>query len=139
VTDRKPPKSYQGAKFRVVHCKGAPESYLTALNSVDKKKQASFTRGIIQQIERLANGHRMSKENFPQEGDLPKKAGQQKAKKFNALKRIPLRGYCWLSDRHDKTYFISHYVYKNYDALKGSDTNIVGKNWKRIEEDGNEC
>jgi hypothetical protein len=81
----------------------------------------------------------MSKENFPQEGDLPKKAGQQKAKKFNALKRIPLRGYCWLSDRHDKTYFISHYVYKNYDALKGSDTNIVGKNWKRIEEDGNEC
>jgi hypothetical protein len=93
---------------------------------------------MIQQIERLADGQRMSKENFPQEGNLPKRKGQQRAKKFNALKRIPIRGYCWLSDRCKNTYFISHYVYKDYDDLKDSDTKRVGANWRRIEEDGDE-
>ncbi len=134
--------SYKGSKFTVIHCEGALESYVTALNSVNAgkegKKHESFTRGIILQIERLADGQRMSRENFPQEGDLPKRKGQQKAKKFNALKRIPIRGYCWLSGRHNDTYFISHYVYKDYDDLRPRDTNRVGVNWRRIEENGDE-
>lgn len=83
---------YKGVKFTVIHCDGALESYMEALDSVDARKRKSFTRGVMQQIERLAGGHRMSKENFPQEGALPKRKGQQKAKKFNALKRIPIRG-----------------------------------------------
>lgn len=130
--------SYKGSKFTVIHCEGALESYLTALNSVDARKRKSFTRGIIQQVQRLADGQRMSRENFPQEGDLPKRKGQQKVRKFNALKRIPVRGYCWLSERHENTYFISHYVYKDYDNLRESDTNKVGANWRRIEENGDE-
>lgn len=81
----------------------------------------------------------MSKENFPQEGVLPKQKNQSIAKKFNALKRIPIRGYCWLSGIHSNTYFISHYVYKNYDKLKEKDTAIVGKNWIRIEVNSYEC
>ncbi|NOX67160.1 MAG: hypothetical protein GXO85_15520 [Chlorobi bacterium] len=80
----------------------------------------------------------MSKENFPQEGDLPKRVGQQAAKKFNALKRLPVRGYCWFSEMYPNTYFISHYVYKNYAKLKSKDTAKVGDNWGRIEVDKDE-
>jgi len=122
----------------VIHCEGALESYVAALNSVDARRRKSFTRRVMQQIERLADGERMSRENFPQEGDLPKRKGQRRAKKFNALKRIPIRGYCWLSGRHKNTYFISHYVYKDYDDLRESDTKKVGANWRRIEESEDE-
>ena len=139
MSDDKPKDDYQGSKFTIIHCKKALDSYSEALNSVNANKRKSFTRRIIQQIERLADGGRMSRENFPQEGDLPKRKGQQRAKKFNALKRIPIRGYCWLSDRHKNTYFISHYVYKDYDDLRESDTSKVGANWRRIEENGDEC
>ena len=138
MKDDKPKDRYKGEKFTVIHCGGALDSYKAALSSLDSRKQKSLTRGMILQIERLAAGHRMSKENFPQEGDLPKRKGQHKAKKFNALKRLPIRGYCWLSDKHKNTSFISHYVYKDYNKLKESDTNKVGVNWKRIEENGDE-
>lgn len=134
----KPKDRHKGSVFTVIHCEGALESYIEALNSVNAGRRKSFTRGIIQQIERLADGHRMSKDRFRQEGDLPKRKGQQKVKKFYALKRIPIRGYCWLSEQHENTYFISHYVYKDYDDLKDSDTNRVGENWKRIEEKNHE-
>lgn len=137
--NNKPKDRHKGSVFTVVHCEGALESYIDALNSVNAGRRKSFTRRIIQQIERLADGHTMSKENFPQEGELPKRKGQHKAKKFCALKRIPIRGYCWRSEQHENTYFISHYVYKDYDDLKKSDTKRVGTNWRRIEENGDEC
>jgi len=136
--DNKPKDRHKGSIFTVVHCKGALDSYIEALNHIKKNKHKSLTRGVIQQITRLADGNRMLKAHFPQEGDLPKRKGQQKAKKFYALKRIPIRGYCWLSETHKNTYFISHYVYKDYDDLKESDTNRVGANWRRIEENGDE-
>jgi hypothetical protein len=136
VTDTKIQKSFEGKKFKVIHCKKAVESYEESLRHVDSQKRRSFTRSLILQIQRLADGQRMSKENFPQEGELPK---QSKTRKFNALKRIPIRGYCWLSDVYPNTYFISHYVYKDYDKLKDKDTAIVGKNWTRIEVNGDEC
>jgi hypothetical protein len=139
VTDTALKDRYTGEKFTVVHCEGAKDSFDEAMNSVEKRKHKSFTRGVIQQIERLAKGQRMSKENFPQEGDLPKRVGQAKAKKFNALKRIPLRGYCWLSETKPHTYFISHYIYKDQKKLKSADTERVGANWRRIEEQGDEC
>ena len=131
--------SFNGKRFKVIHCKWAVDSFEKALVHVDSKKNKSFRRGLVLQIQRLADGERMSKENFPQEGNLPKTKGQSKAKKFNALKRIPIRGYCWLSDKHPNTYFISHYVYKDFGKLKEKDTSIVGKNWTRIEVNGDEC
>jgi hypothetical protein len=134
-----PKERIKGSRFTIVHCKGALDSFNDALQSVDSRKRKAFTRGMIQQIQRLADGHRMSKENFPQEGELPARRDQRKTKKFNALKRIPIRGYCWLSERYRNTYFISHYVYKDYGKLKEKDTKRVGDNWKRIEEKGDDC
>ena len=60
-------------------------------------------------------------------------------KKFRALKRIPIRGYCWLSETHKNTYFISHYVAKKKNKLDQSDTDKVQANWRRIEVDGDDC
>jgi hypothetical protein len=139
VKGRKLKDSYKGSKFEVTHCDGALASFEVAMTHVDARKRQTFTRAIEQQVQRLADGHRMSKENFPQEGELPKRKGQQKAKKFNALKRIPIRGYCWLSDKYPSKYFISHYVYKDYDKLKDKDTNKVKNNWTRIEVGSDEC
>lgn len=133
VKSRKLQNSYQGSKFELTHCEGAIKSFEEAMTHVDPRKGKSFLRAIEMQIQRLVDGHRMSKENFPQEGELPKRKGQQKAKKFNALKRIPIRGYCWLSDKYPHKYFISHYVYKDYDKLQEADTKKVGANWTRIE------
>ena len=136
---RKLENSYKGSKFEITHCDGAVASFDEAMTHVDARKRQTFTRAIEMQVQRLADGHRMSKENFPQEGELPKRKGQQKAKKFNALKRIPIRGYCWLSDKYPSKYFISHYVYKDYDKLKEKDTHKVKDNWTRIEVGSDEC
>lgn len=89
------------------------------------------------QINRLANGERMPQDSFPWEGDLPALTGRPK-KRFRAFKKIPVRGYCWKSEKHENTYFISHYILKKKDALDGNDTTKVGNNWKRIEVDGDE-
>jgi len=133
VADSNLKSSYKGIKFKVTHCKGALDSFNEALKHVEARKRDSFQRSIILQIQRLADGERMSRENFPQEGELPKCPGKKKAKKYNALKRKPVRGYCWLSEKHPNTYFISHYVYKDYRNLKSKDTTKVGDNWNRIE------
>lgn len=142
MTTYKPKDRLGGLKFTIVHCEGALESYAAALDSVQANRRGSFTSRMIAQIQiqiqRLADGHRMSKESFPQEGELPKRKGQHGARKFNALKRIPTRGYCWLSERHENTYFVSHYVYKDQDKLNTRDTSRVGANWTRIEERGYE-
>lgn len=131
-------REYIGRRFRVVHCDGALDSYWESLRSVDARRAKSFTRNIIAQIKRLADGQPMSKGSFPKEGELPKLRGQQRAKHFYALKRIPLRGYCWHSKTKPDTYFISHYVYKDYDGLANRDSQKVGNNWRRIEEDGDD-
>jgi hypothetical protein len=128
----------KGKKFVIVHCKGALESFDSAMESLPKKKREALKRGMILQIQRLADGHQMSKENFPREGKLPNKTGQHGNKHFHALKRIPVRGYCWLSQTQPDTYFISHYIYKDQSKLNGSDTIKVGSNWQRIEEHGYE-
>jgi hypothetical protein len=125
-----------GKKFRVVHCLGAADSFKSAILKVKGTKSSKFTNIMIHQIDRLADGHKMTKENFPKEGKLPSKGGN--SKNFNALKKIPIRGYCWLSDRYPNTYFISHYIYKDFDKLSDTDTKRVCNNWKRIEENGHE-
>lgn len=138
MSGEKMQRKFKGKKYTVIHCDGAIESFEAALAHMPRNKARSFRRGMSQQIQRLADGHRMSKESFPQEGDLPKKPGQNKTKKFYALKRIPIRGYCWYSEKHGDTYFISHYVFKDYQKLKKSDTDVVGDNWLRIEVNNHE-
>ena len=138
MSDNEIKKVYKGQKFTAVHCRGAIESLEQALSHVTAKEARNYRNRIPQQITRLVDGHRMSRENFPQEGDLPKRIGQVKAKKFSALKKIPIRGYCWLSEKHPNVYFISHYIYKDQGKLKARDTAIVGANWRRIEENGDE-
>lgn len=93
---------------------------------------------MAQQIQRLADGHPMTKENFPKEGRLPNKPNGDSAGYFYAFKRIPVRGYCWRSERLKNTWFISHYVYKDYQKLKAKDTDRLARNWTRIEVDGDE-
>lgn len=136
---RKLKDCYKGSSCEVIHCEGAIDSFEEAITHVEARKREGFIRAIELQLRRLADGHRMSKENFPQEGELPKKKGQDRAKNFYALKRIPIRGYCWRSDKHPNKYFISHYVFKDYGKLKAKDTSKVGYNWTRIEVDEDEC
>ena len=119
-----------GTHFTVEHCDKALESFEDALVSVSPhKKKKTVTNAIIQLIDRLANGKRMSKENFPQEGNLPQGKG-----KFNAFKKIPVRAYCWLSTKHPNTYFISHYTYKDKQKLDKRDIDKVHVNWNSKEK-----
>lgn len=123
-------KYIEGNKCRVYYCNGALESLDEALNSVTPHaKKRKFKDSLKQQIQRLADGHTMSKENFPKEGKLPGNSGH-----FNAFKRIPIRGYCWKSKKHDNAYFISHFIYKDFNRLSDSDTRKVKNNWRKIEE-----
>jgi len=121
---------YKGSRFTVEHCDGAIKSFEEALVSVTPhNKKNSVKRAIIQLIARLADGKPMSKENFPQEGNLPKSSG-----KFNAFKKLPIRAYCWLSKKHPNTYFISHYTYKDKQKLDKRDTDRVHANWRDKED-----
>ncbi len=129
--------SFCGRVFKIVHCAGALESFYKALNSVDVKKAKSLTKQMKTQVEKLGDSGRLSTENFPDEGELPSKPGGTK-RKFKALKRIPIRGYCWRSETHENTIFISHYINKRTQKLKQKDTKIIGNNWTRIEEGGDE-
>ncbi len=123
-------KKHVGTRFTVEHCDGAIESFEDALLSVTPHaKKASITRAIRQLIVRLSDGHPMSKENFPTEGDLPKSSG-----KFHAFKKVPIRAYCWLSKKYPNTYFISHYTYKDKQKLDERDTEKVRRNWRDKEE-----
>jgi hypothetical protein len=122
-------KDYKGAKYRIIHCEGARESFKAELDKhVPKSKHESYKARMVAIIKRLGDGHAMSNENFPKEGELPDKSH------FRALKKIPLRAYVWQSKKTAETYYISHYVYKNYDKLKESDTKKVCDNWRALEK-----
>lgn len=124
---------YEGSKYKIVHCEGAEDSFYEELGKhVQRNKHPNFKARMRRMHERLADGHRMSNENFPKEGKLPD------GTHFRALKRIPLRAYIWQSKKHSGTFFISHYIYKNFDKLKDSDTKKVCDNWKIYEESDDE-
>lgn len=122
-----------GEQFEIHHCDGALRSLKLALEHVQKNKRKSWLRGIKMQFERLADGHRLSKENFPKEGILPRRTGQQTDKHFRAIKKVPVRGYVWKSERFPNRYYVSHYVYKDYRKLKQKDTDLVADNWRLVE------
>lgn len=119
-------EDYSGSKYKVTHCEGAIQSLNDALLSVPNNKTQKARMWRL--IQRLGDGIRMPQDSFPTEGVLPDKS------RFKAIKKIPLRAYLWLSKKHKNTYFISHYIYKNQNKLKASDTDRVKKNWRKIEE-----
>lgn len=140
MTGNAPPKCPDeiiGAKLKVVHCAGAWDSFQIALQSIKVAKHHSVKATLDMLVKKLANGSPLSKDTFPPEGLLPCSPGK-KAKKFYAFKKIPIRAYGWYSERMPSVYFISHYVYKNWDKLSASDTAIVHGNWTRIEVHGDE-
>lgn len=119
-------KDYEGSKYNIIHCDGAIDSF----NEVVKEHQNKcdqYTAQMIALIKRLGDGHRMSNENFPKEGELPD------GSYFRALKKIPIRAYIWLSKKTPNTYYVSHYIYKKCQKLKKSDTKKVCDNWKKME------
>ena len=125
-------QDYTGVEYNIIHCRGAIESFDEAIAKHPKNKRDLYTAQMMALIKRLGDGHRMSNENFPQEGELPDKSH------FRALKKIPIRAYIWLSKKTRNTYYISHYIYKNYDKLKKSEVEKVCNNWKQTEEFDNE-
>lgn len=124
---------YVGEQSDIVHCDGAIESFRDALSRLQKGKAATLTRGMILQIERLASGQRLSKEHFRQEGSLPGCDGTASGGKFYALKRLPIRAYCWKSSVRKSTWYISHYTVKDHQKLKQKDIDRIAKNWREVE------
>lgn len=130
---------YRGECHTVTHCKGALESLAVAIKSVSPaKKQRSMLISIQLQIERLSSGKRTPDLSVRKEGMLPSYNGKP-AKNFWAIKKIPIRGYYWESERMFMTYFVSHYIYKDFDDLQGSDVKRVCNNWDRIERGAHDC
>lgn len=131
------PDEIKGSLIRVVHCLEAWVTFNEALQSLPVSKWDSVKYQMDMLVNRLANGHRLSKDSFPPEGLLPSLHGRP-AKQFYAFKKIPIRAYGWYSQTKEKTFFISHYIFKNNDKLSKSDTTTVQRNWTRIEVNGDE-
>ncbi len=131
--------SFKGECYRIVHCSGALKSLGITLKSIKPaKKQRSMMISLKLQLERLASGKRTPDLSVRKEGLLPSFNGKP-PKNFWAIKKIPIRGYYWESERHDMTYFISHYIYKDFDKLDDTDSQKVRNNWDRIERGCDEC
>lgn len=131
--------SFKGECYRIVHCNGALKSLGVTLKSIKPaKKQRSMMISLQLQLERLASGKRTPDLSVRKEGLLPSFNGKP-PKNFWAIKKIPIRGYYWESERHDMTYFISHYIYKDFDKLDDTDSQKVRNNWDRIERGCDEC
>lgn len=100
-------REYSGERLRVVHCEGAIESFRDALTKVAPyKRKPTLVMHMVRQIETLANLGRLSGLHFPKEAELPN------GSHFYALKRIPVRGYCWFS-KNIPVRFISVIMFLN--------------------------
>lgn len=128
-------KNCQGTARKIVHCKGAKESYWDEITRkrIKASKARSLASRLSAYIERHANGDRLSKQNYRKEAELPRRPGKDNGY-FYAIKNIPIRAYGWESTRLRRVFFISHYVYKDYDDLHSRDVLKVHENWRRIEE-----
>ena len=121
-------KDYKGSKYNVIHCDGAIDSLNKAMERVPAHEKRTRKAQMLRLIERLGDGMNMPRDSFPDEGVLPDGSN------FKAFKKLPLRAYLWLSKRYQNTYFISHYIYKDYQKLKKSDIEKVKANWRKKEE-----
>lgn len=127
--------TYKEKIYTASHCLKAVDSFYASLKTVTQSKSKSLERQMIIQIRRLVRGERMSSDTFAPEGNLPSSSSHSK---FYALKRLPIRGYCWQSTIRRNTYFISHYISKDFTKLKEQDIIKVHNNWYRIEVNGDE-
>lgn len=119
---------YQGRSYKIIHCKGAEKSFYNALKHINSKRKDSYKAKMKSFLNRLADGKRISRDNFPSEGPLPDGTN------FRAIKKIPLRAYLWESKKHPKTFFISHYIFKGRQKLHKNDVKKVQENWRKYEE-----
>ncbi|MCO8052630.1 hypothetical protein NI531_18075 [Proteus penneri] len=126
--DGKLAQTYNGLKFVVSHCDGALETFHESASKLKDKEAKLMEMKIAIQLKRLSDGKAMSRDSFVAEGNLPN------GKKFYAIKRVPVRGYLWLSSKLRCTYYISHYKYKDHQKLRSKDTNTIHANWRKIEE-----
>ncbi|MDZ7825666.1 MAG: hypothetical protein U5R48_06225 [Gammaproteobacteria bacterium] len=97
------------ARVQVRWCDGAEETFNEALDkacSGNPKRIQTFRDRVARYIERLETGQQLSAANFPHEGYLPN------GHPFYAIKKIPIRLYCWFSRTKPGVLFISHAYYK---------------------------
>ncbi|WP_241569167.1 hypothetical protein [Rosenbergiella collisarenosi] len=124
--------SFKGSTYTVTHCKNAKKSLAEALLSVKADKRSKMLNSINLQLQRLADGKRSPDISSRMEGQLPSYQGKPK-KNFCAIKKNPVRCYYWESERFEMTYFVSHYIKKDFDKLSANDSERVCNNWDRIE------
>ena len=120
----------QGSKRRVIHAPGALDSWKKEASRLPERKAMEIEGFLITLFDDWIKGSRLHTGWAAPEGDL------SKAKKFFAIKRVPIRAYFWYSDVHKNTIVISHYVCKKWQKLRPKDTKQVKLNWKR-ESSGN--
>lgn len=131
------PVKITGSRLSIVHCTGAWESFLEAIESLPFGRRDAMKATMDMLVRRLSNGERLSKDSFPQEGSLPSYQGKP-AKQFYGFKKIPIRAYGWYSERVPQTFYISHYTCKKAQKLSEKDTLKVQRNWTRIEVNSDE-
>jgi len=123
-------QDYEGSTYKVIHCEKAVNSFYDAASSIKPvRKRQTLENFMVKLIRRIANRERLSTASYAPEGRLPEKAG-----KFYALKKIPIRGYCWQSKKYPGTIFISHYIFKNKQKLDKKDIEKVASHWKLKEK-----
>ena len=114
----------QGLKRRVIHASGALDSWEKEAAKLSERKATEIEGFLIALFDAWNDSSRLHSHWAEPEGDL------SKAKKFFAIKRIPIRAYFWYSDIHRNTIVISHYVYKKWQKLRIKDTKKVKLNWE---------
>lgn len=119
------------ARIQVRWCEGAEETFNEALGracSGNRKKIQTFRDRIDRYIERLETGQRLSAENFPHEGHLPNEHS------FYAIKRIPIRLYCWFSRTQPGVLYISHAYYKKRQKRPADQADQVYRRYLMYED-----
>lgn len=116
----------QGCKCKIRFCSGADRSFQDATSKFSRGVLEKATAKMIAQLEVLADGGVLScPDKWNKEAEL------EKGRHFFAVKSIKycLRAYgFWF----DGDFWVSHWVYKNYDDLKSSDTRKVRDNWRQL-------
>ena len=114
----------QGLKRRVIHAPGALDSWAKEAAKLSERKATEIEGFLIALFDAWNDNSRLNSRWAEPEGGL------SKAKKFFAIKRIPIRAYFWYSDVHKNTIVISHYVYKKWQKLRTKDIKKVKLNWE---------
>ena len=114
----------QGPKRRVIHAPGALDSWEKEAAKLSERNAMEIEGFLIALFDAWNDNSRLNSRWAEPEGDL------SKAKKFFAIKRIPIRAYFWYSDVHKNTIVISHYVYKKWQKLRTKDIRKAKLNWE---------